>query len=78
MLLRYPREKREGDLATALADRVLVSMTDQFMPQWRYMGGRNLDVDYAAVRLAGDRVGGLRPLHVKVQLYERRTEGVTP
>ena len=34
--LRDPREEREEDLETALADRGLVSNTDQFMPPRRY------------------------------------------
>ena len=33
-----PHDKREEDLATALADRDLVNMTDYFLPRRRYRG----------------------------------------
>ena len=35
--LRDPNDKHEEELATALADRGLFSITYHAMPQWRYM-----------------------------------------
>ena len=36
--LRKPRDERKEEFPTELEDRGLVSMTDHFMPQWRYRG----------------------------------------
>ena len=36
VLLREPRDKRKEDLATALADKGMISMIDHFMPLRRY------------------------------------------
>ena len=41
MRLRYPLEKCKEDLVTALVDRVMVSMTDHFIPRQRYRGTGN-------------------------------------
>ena len=37
--LQEPRDKREEDIVTTLADRMMVGMTAHFNPLMRYIGG---------------------------------------
>ena len=73
MRLRDPRDEHKEDPETPLADRGLVSMTDHFMPRQRY---RRAGSWTWSMQWEGGE-GGIRPLHVQVQLYQHRAEGAT-